>query len=346
MTGFFRQNRWWITRLAALPFQLVGFAILIFILVRSLPGDPIELVTGGQYRPEDYALIQRAMGLDGSLFSQFVRYMGRLAHLDLGDSLITSRPIVDDLMIKLPATFELAIIGLIGTMSCTFAASYVVVMHPDNVFARCLRAYARTAGAVPEFALGVVAIFIFYATLHWAPAPLGRLSSFLEAPPARTHLPLIDALLSGYANVIASMLAHLAMPVGVLVAANTPLLLKILIADLEAVLNSPPTRFRIASGAGHGDVLLSLYRRALPPTVIMTGNVFGHLLGGAITIETLFGLDGLGRFALEALTSADLTVMQGLILVIAAMSLTVNLLVDLLNMLLDPRRRPGVLVES
>ena len=339
------RHRWWLMRIAALPVQLLVFAVLIFVLVRSLPGDPIIMITGGQFRPEDYVIIQKSMGLDGTLSDQFRRYILHLLQLDLGNSIISGRPIIDDLILKLPATFELAIMALIGTLLLTFGASYVIVLHPANWLSRILRAYARTAGAVPEFALGVVAIFVFYATLRWAPAPLGRLSPFVDMPLAITHMPFIDALLNGDVAIIGSMLAHLVLPIGVMVLAHSPGLLKLLIADLEAGLDSAPTRFRIASGARHRDVVLSLYRRALPPTVTMIGNMFGHLLGGAITIETLFGLDGLGRFALEALMSADLTVMQSLVLVVAAISLLVYLLVDLVNMMLDPRRRPGTQVE-
>ena len=346
MTAFFKRNKWWMARVAALPIQLFLFSVLIFAMVRSLPGDPVEIVTGGQYRPEDYAVIQRGMGLDGTLQEQFRRYISKLARLDLGESVISGRPILEDLVLKLPATVELAVIALVGTLAFTFLGSYLVVMHPRNLVARGLRAYARTAGAIPEFAMGVVAIFVFYATLKWAPPPLGRLSPFMDAPPAVTHLPLVDALISLDGAVISSMLAHLVLPVGVMVISHAPVLLKLLIAELEAAMDCAPTRFRIASGAGHLAVMLSLYRRALPPTVTMIGNMFGHLLGGAITIETLFGLDGMGRYTLDALMSADLTVMQSLILVVAALSLVVYLFVDIVNMMLDPRRRPGAQVES
>jgi ABC-type dipeptide/oligopeptide/nickel transport system permease component len=346
MQGFFGRNGWWIVRVGALPMQILVFTILVFLMVRAIPGDPIEIVTGGQYTPEVYATIQHAMGLDGTMTEQLQRYLIKVAQLDLGESLISGRSILEDLVLKLPATFELALLALIGVLALTFFGSYLAVIYPSNWVSRGLMAYVRTAGAIPEFALGVAAIFFFYATLHWAPAPLGRLSPFIDAPPAITHMPLVDALLSGDGSTIRSMLAHLALPIWVMVIAHAPVLMKLLIADLEAAIDAPPTRFRIASGAGRLTVMLSLYRRALPPTVTMIGNMFGHLLGGAITIEILFGFDGMGKFALDALMSADLAVMQSLMLVVAVISLVVYLLVDLVNMLLDPRRRPGKRVDG
>lgn len=346
MRHFLQSQRWWLVRIAALPLQILFFAFVAFFLVRTIPGDPVDVVTGGQYTPEVYARVQKTLGLDGSLLEQLGRYFRKLMSFDLGTSLVTGRSVLDDLTQKLPPTVEIALMALIGILIFTFASSYFAVMHPRNAISRAITIYARMAGTIPEFALGIAAIFIFYAELHWAPAPLGRLSPFIDAPPPVTHMPFVDALLSGDAAAVKSMITHLVLPIGVMVVALSPVLLKLLIADLEASLDAPPTRFRIASGAGHATVLLSIYRRALPATVTMTGTMFGHLLGGAIVIETLFGLDGLGKYAVEAVMSADLTTMQSLLLVIATLSLIVFLLVDLTNMLLDPRRRPGTRMEA
>jgi ABC-type dipeptide/oligopeptide/nickel transport system permease component len=346
MRHFLQRHRWWAVRIGALPLQILLFAFVAFFLVRTIPGDPVEVVTGGQYTPEVYARVQKALGLDGTLLEQLGRYLKKVLSFDLGTSLITGRPILDDLTQKLPATIELALMALLGTLIFTFFCSYVAVIHPRNPLSRVITVYARAAGTIPEFALGIAAIFIFYAVLHWAPAPLGRLSPFVDAPAPITHMPFVDVLLSGDTGALTSMAAHLVLPIGVLVLAQSPVMLKLLIADLEAELDAPPTRFRVASGAGHGTVLLSIYRRALPATVTMTGTMFGHLLGGAIVIESLFGLDGMGKYAIEAVMSADLTTMQSIMLVIAALSLMVFLLIDLTNMLLDPRRRPGTHVDA
>jgi ABC-type dipeptide/oligopeptide/nickel transport system permease component len=346
MDQLFQSQRWWLVRIAALPLQILLFAFVAFFLVRAIPGDPVDVVTGGQYTPEIYARVQKALGLDGTLLEQLGRYLGQLLSFDLGTSLISGRSISDDLIQKLPPTIEIALMALVGMLLLTLAGSYIAVLHPRGAISRLVIFYSRTAGMIPEFALGIVAIFIFYAVLRLAPAPLGRLSPFLDPPPPVTHMPFVDVLLSGDIAAIKSMMAHLILPIGVMVIALTPVMLKLLVADLEASLDAQPTRFRIAAGATHATVLLSVYRRALPATVTMTGTMFGHLLGGAIIIESLFGLDGLGKYAVEAVMSADLTTMQSVLLVIATLSLIVFLLIDLVNMLLDPRRRPGTRVEA
>jgi peptide/nickel transport system permease protein len=340
------RQRWWIWRLATFPVQLVAFALIVFVVVRAIPGDPVETVTGGQYTLEVYASVKHALGLDGTFTEQFWRYMKEIASLDLGNSLISGRSISSDIGQKLPATVELALMALTGTVFFALIFSHLVVMRPRLFLSRILRGYARTAGSIPEFVLGIAAIFVFYATLRWAPPPMGRLSQFLDPPPAVTGMPFIDALISGDGELVRSMLSHLVLPVGVMVLAQVPVLMKILLGDLEAAIEAPMTRFRIATGASRSIVLLSIYRRALPPSVTMVGTMFGYLLGGALVVETMFGLDGIGKYSIDAVQSADLTAMQSVMLVVAGLTLLVFMLVDLINMLLDPRRRPGTREEN
>jgi peptide/nickel transport system permease protein len=341
MRAVWHNQRWWIVRLAALPVQLFCFALVTFFLIRTIPGDPVEIVTGGQHTPEIYLRVQKSLGLDGSLPQQLGSYLGKLATLDLGTSLMTNRPITEELAQKLPATLELALTALASTLLVTFAASLVVILRPDNVVSHATKAFARTAGAIPEFALGIAGILLFYAILHWVPAPMGRLSPWVDEPDRITGLPFVDTLLSGDSDAIWSMAAHLVLPIAVMTVAHAPTLLKVLLSDLDHAIDAAPTRFRIASGARRSTVLLSVYRRALPATITMTGTLFGYLLGGAIIIEFLFGLDGLGKYTVDAVVSSDFTVVQSVVLVVAAMSMIVFLLIDLINMLLDPRRRPG-----
>ncbi len=339
-------QRWWLLRLAVFPVQLAVFALITFVVIRMIPGDPVETVTGGQYTQEVYDAVQKSLGLDGSFLEQLWRYVRQLATLDLGTSLITGRPIAPDIWQKLPATVELAVMALSITAFLAVLGSHLVVLHPRLRIAGLLRGYARTAGSLPEFVLGIAAILVFYATLRWAPPPMGRLSQFVDPPPAVTNLPFVDALLAGDPTVIWSMISHLVLPVGVMVFAQTPVLMKILLGDLEASVSAPMTRFRIASGAPRAVVLLSVYRRALPASVTMLGTMFGYLLGGALVVETMFGLDGIGRYSIDAVMSVDLPAIQSVMLVVAGLTLLVFMLVDLVNMLLDPRRRPGARQED
>jgi peptide/nickel transport system permease protein len=153
---------------------------------------------------------------------------------------------------------------------------------------------------------------------------------------------LVDAALSSDTALLASMLHHLVLPLAVLTLAYAPMLLKLFLRALDESIDAAPTRFRIASGCSRRWVLLSVYRRALPATVAMGGTVFGFLLGGAVVIEQLFGIPGLGQYAVVAVSRADLVSLQGFLVIVAALSLFVFFLVDITTMVLDPRRRPGV----
>jgi peptide/nickel transport system permease protein len=337
-----RRNSWWIKRLCALPVQLMAFAVCVFFLIRTIPGDPVDMVTGGQHTAASYLKVQKQLGLDGTVWDQFQRYMLQLLHFDLGRSLTTGRAVMAELSEKLPETLELTLIAMTGVIALALIGSYRIVMLPDRLGSRILRAYARSAGAIPEFVLGILAIFLFYATLNIAPPPIGRFSPYLDAPHALTGFPVVDVLLSGRLNLAASALGYLALPIGVMILAQAPVLLKLLSADLERAIDSEATRFRLASGADPRAVMMSIYRRALPSSVTMVGIMFGNLFGGAIIIESLFSIDGMGRYSTEAVLSDDLTAIQGIILVGATLSVFVYLLTDVANMLLDPRRRAGL----
>jgi ABC-type dipeptide/oligopeptide/nickel transport system permease component len=346
MTEWLRSQRWWITRLIVLPVHLLAFAIIAFFLVAAIPGDPVVSLTGGQVTKANYAKIKHSLGLDQSLFGQLLHFLRNLAEFNLGTSIASGRTVASEFATRLPATVELALMGIIGVIVASFAGGYMILARPRNPISRALRVYARTAGALPEYCLAVGGIFVFYASFKWLPAPLGRISPQLAVPKKITGLPFLDSILHLDFPAIGSEAAHLVLPVGVLIVANTPVVLRLLVSGLEVAADDPATRFRAASGASPFSVVLSIYRRALPSSITMLGAIFGYLLGGAVILESLFGLGGMGQYAVDAVNSADIVAMRGFLMVVAALSLLVFLLVDLTNQLLDPRRRPGVRSEG
>lgn len=342
MIGWLRRQRWWMVRVAMLPVHLLSFAAFVFVLVRLMPGDPVIRLTGGQnVSAEMLDQARESLGLADSLPVQFVRNLGNLVTFNFGNSLLTGLPVADEIARRLSQTLEIAVLAMVGAALLTLAAGFLVVLRPSNVVSRVVRVYARTAGAVPDFVLGVGGIFLFYTVLRVVPAPTGRFDASLNAPTRVTGFPLLDALLTGDMLVFGSMLAHLALPVLVLVVAYTPIVLKIFIRALDDAVDAPSTRFRIASGGSRKAVYLSIARRALPPTVTMFGTLFGLMLGGIVVIEQLFSQPGMGALGVDAVNNTDIVSLQGFLLVVAALSLLVFLLVDIVNMLLDPRRRPG-----
>jgi ABC-type dipeptide/oligopeptide/nickel transport system permease component len=346
LLGIVRRQRWWAGRIAVLPVHIAVWALVVFFLVRAIPGNPVVIVTGGQYTPAIYAHVKHELGLDGSTFHQLGHYFWQLLHFRLGSSILSGTPVVTELKTRLPATVELALQSMTAVIVTSFIASYVAVMHPKNLLSRIIRGYARTAGAIPEFCVGIALIVIFYAELHWAPAPLGRVSPSITPPASITGFPFLDTILRGDWSVAGNMLEHLILPLTVEIVAQSAVMIRLLISGLEEAVDAPATRFRIASGASRRMVVLSVYRRALPATVAMLGMLFGYLLGGAVILESLFGFAGMGQYMVDAVNSKDFVVMQGVLIVIAAVALTVFLLVDLVNMVLDPRRKPGVRSEG
>ncbi|MGY4857448.1 ABC transporter permease [Cryobacterium sp. AP23] len=341
MKTLFTRNRWWITRVAILPVHLLVFAAVTFFLIRAIPGDPVLTVTDSDVSPEQYEAVKESLGLNGSIAQQLGTHLLRVLTFDLGNAMVSGRPVLEEFAQRLPFTLELVVLAVASVIVFSLLASWVIVFRPRNVLSRALRIYARTAGAIPEFVFAVAAIFFFYATLKWAPAPLGRVDSRQSLPDVVTGFPIIDALLAGDLDVAAAILRHLVLPILVLTVAQSALVIKMLIAGLDEALDAPPTRFRIASGASRGTVLLSVYRRAAPPAVTILGQIVGNLIGGAVIIEGLFGIGGMGQYAVDAINAKDVVAIQGFLIVVSALTIVVFLAIDICNMLLDMRRRPG-----
>lgn len=336
------RQRWWLGRVAVLPIHVFVFAIAAFFLVRIIPGDPARTLAGPDATAESYQQIKEQLGLSGSLASQFGDYVSGLLHLDLGRSILSGRPVLSEVLDRLPGTVELALMAFTALVTVSLLLSLVVLLRPRSIAGRLVNGYSQIAGALPDFVVGVCAIFLFYATLHLVPAPNGRLRPGIQQPESVTGLPFLDCILRGDWTAASSMAPRLMLPVTVLVISTTPLLLKQLLSAIEHARNEPPTLFRVAAGAPLRIVVLSVYRRALPPTVALMGTVFGTLLGGAVILESLFALGGLGTYAVQSVNGTDLTALQGVLVVVAAISMLVFLAVDLVNMWLDPRRKPGV----
>ncbi len=343
----FSNNRWWITRIAVMPVHLLVFAVLAFGLLRLMPGDPVAAILGDQpFTREDYNRLQESLGLSGSIPEQFLTYLQGLLALDLGTSLVSLRPVSGELAVRIPATVELAALGMVACILVSVIASLLAVVRPKSIVARIMTAYSRAAGAIPDFVLAVLGLIFLYATLRVLPAPMGRLSPGLAQPNTVTGFPFLDTMLQGYWDATGDMAAHLVLPIAVLALSQAPIMTNLLITGLRKSIDSPSTLFRIATGASRFTVYLSVYRRAIPSAVTIAGSIFAGLIGGAIIIEQLFGFVGLGSYASTAVAGSDYPALQGFLLVAAALVLVVFLVIDVLNMIIDPRRRPGAEKED
>ncbi|SMH49509.1 peptide/nickel transport system permease protein [Rathayibacter oskolensis] len=347
MTAFLTRNRWWITRALVLPLHIAVFATVAFFLVRLVPGDPVlaRMDTSAGFSQEDYDSAAASMGLGGSLWDQLVRFWQQLLGFDLGTSPITGRPVWTEIMTRLPSTIELVTLGLLGAVLLALTLALVMMLTSNRHLHAALRFYGRLAGSVPDFAVAILGLVLFYTFLRIVPAPIGRVDPGATLP-VITGFPLIDTVISGDGAGFVSLWAHYALPLAVIVLVHTPSLWKQLGLGVEEQVSAPSTLFKIASGATRFSVYRSILRRASASSVVMLGAMFGGLIGGVVVIEQLFGFGGVGTFAITSVETLDFLGLQGFLVVIAALCLIVFFLVDIANMLLDPRRRPGARVDG
>lgn len=347
LRGYLRRNRWWLTRTLALPVHILVFAAAAFFLVRLVPGDPVlaRIDSSGGFSQAEYDRMAEAMGLSGSIWSQFGTFMANLVRFDLGNSAVTGQPVWTELTARLPGTLELIVLGLLLSLLATVALGMVAMTSTGPRVHAALRFYARTTGALPDFAVAIVGLVVFYVALRIVPAPVGRVPPGTQQPLV-LGFPLLDALLTGRLDVVAAIAARYALPLAVIVVVHTSGLWRQLSLGIEEQRTDPATLFKVASGASRRSVYRSVLRRACASAIVMLGAKFGALLGGVIVLEQLFGFGGVGQFALDSVDTLDFLGLQGFLVVIAALSLVTFLVVDIVNMLLDPRRRPGVRMEQ
>lgn len=259
-----RLSEWaWIGRAAGRGVvNFLIFVVVAFFLVQLIPGDPLVSASGGRLSGAALEQARESYGLNGSPVSQFWTYLTSLFSLDLGNSIATGRPVAEDMATRVPATLELIGAGLFFACLISLPMSYLIVTRPTNRFSKVLRSYASSAGAIPpEYVVGILFLFVFFATLAWVPAPSGRLDPILLPPAEVTGFPILDAVIAGDTAAANSYIAHLILPVAVMTVSHSAILVKSLVLALDTEIDSPATRFRIASGAPRRVVVLSVYRR-------------------------------------------------------------------------------------
>lgn len=345
--SWYRSNRWWVLRLARLPLDIFVFATIAFFLVRLLPGDPVSVALSsrsGTVSAASAAAVRTQMGLDGTVWDQLVRFWGGLLRGDLGHSLVTGAPVLDEVFSRLPSTIELILLGLIGSLLLCLALGFLYLRFSNRALRGAIRTYASFATTVPVFVVAIFLIVIFYVVLDWLPAPLGRVSSGVL--PVLTGFPLLDEALTGNWGMLGETTVQYIMPVAAMVLTYTPNLLTQFIGGLDRELVQPTTRFQVAAGVPRRWIFFSVFRRSLSSVVVVFGLFFGSLIGGAVTIESLFGFGGIGALGVRSVQAVDFTALQGFLVVVVAVCLIAMLAVDLANMWLDPRRRPGIESEA
>jgi peptide/nickel transport system permease protein len=328
-------------RLGTAAFLLFGITLMTFWLSHVVPGDPVAAMLGERGSPEQIARKRQELGLDRPLPEQYLRYLMDLSRLDLGRSLRTRRPVLEDLRDCFPATFELATAALVLSLVLGLSLGVGAALWRDRWPDHLLRLLALAGVSMPVFWLALVALLVFYFWLDLLP-PGGRISDYVPAPPRMTGLYLVDSLLAGDAAAFWSSLRHLVLPAFCLGYLTTATLARMVRSQMLEVLEQDYIRTARALGLPRHQILLKYaLKNALLPVVTSLGLAYGSLLSGAVLTETIFSWPGLGRYAVGSMLSLDFPALMGVTLLIAVIYLAVNLLVDLLYAAVDPRIRLG-----
>jgi ABC-type dipeptide/oligopeptide/nickel transport system permease component len=319
---------------------LIGVVIVTFLLTRVLPGDPAVYFAGPAATPQSIADIRKSLGLDKPLPEQFVRYVDDLAHGNLGNSLATGRPVTDEIVSRLPASAELTLFGLIVSVAIAIPLGILAAVKQGSWIDHICRIVATAGVSLPVFFTGLLLVYVFYFRLGWAPAPLGRLDVFYDAPPQVTGFYLIDSLIAGNFEAFRASLSQLILPGATLAIFSLAPIARMTRASMLAVLASDYVRTARASGLSSYTVIVTYaFRNAMLPIVTTLGMVFSFLLGANVLVEKVFAWPGIGSFAVEALLASDYAPVQGFVLTMAIMYVTLNLLIDVLYGIIDPRAR-------
>jgi ABC-type dipeptide/oligopeptide/nickel transport system permease component len=320
--------------------SLIGVVIVTFLLTRALPGDPAAYFAGPAATKEAVEQIRVKLGLDQPLYIQFVRYVGDLARGDLGNSLTTGQPVGHEIKTRLPASAELTLLGLIVSMLIAVPLGILAATRPNSVLDHTCRVISTAGVSLPVFFTGLILIYVFYYLLGWAPAPLGRLDTFLSAPPHVTGFYLIDSLIAGDGEVFLASLKQLILPALTLGIFSLAPIARMTRASMLAVLASDFVRTARASGLTPFTVVVTYaFRNAMLPVITTLGMVFSFLLGANVLVEKVFAWPGIGSFAVEALIASDFAPLQGFVLTMAVMYVALNLVIDILYGVIDPRVR-------
>ena len=278
--------------------------------------------------------------LDKPLPIQFVRYVNDLVHGNLGNSLSTGRPVVTEIASRLPASAELTLLGLILSMVIAVPLGILAAVKQGSWIDHTCRVVATAGVSLPVFFTGLLLVYVFYYILGWSPAPIGRLDAFSSVPPNITGFYTIDTLLTGNVETFRASLSQLILPAFTLGIFSLAPIARMTRASMLAVLASEFVRTARASGLDNRTVIITYaFRNAMLPVVTTLGMVFSFLLGANVLVEKVFAWPGIGSYAVEALLQSDFAPVQGFVLTMAVMYVALNLLIDILYGVIDPRVR-------
>lgn len=326
-------------RLFWLVFVMLGMTLIVFVVTHIIPADPAKVVAGDTADAATVERIRKELGLDRPLAEQYLIYLKGLLRGDLGKSILTSRPVLDDLKDYFPATLELAILSMTLALVLGVGLGILSALQQGRLVDNLIRFFATLWVGMPVFWFALMMLILFYGRLKWLPAG-GRITNTLQPPPHITGLFTVDALLSLRFRELGDILMHLIMPVTVLALGRVAELARMTRASMLEVMRLDYIRTARAKGLAERTVIIRhALKNAALPIITIVGIQFGHMLGGVVLVEAVFQWPGMGRYAVQSITSVDFPAVIGVAILASFVFVLVNLFVDLLYTFVDPRIR-------
>jgi len=321
----------------ALP-SVFGVIVISFVLTRALPGDPAVYFAGDMADKDSIEQVRQSLGLDKSWAEQFTIYVRNLINGDWGTSLSTGRSVTEELLTRLPASLELTLIALGLAILAALPLGVLAATRPNSWVDHLCRVMVTAGVSLPTFFTGLFLVYIFYYFLGWSPSPLGRLSIVYLSPPHVTGFYTIDSLLAGDQETFVASIAQLILPAATLGLFALAPIARMTRAAMLGALASDFIRTARANGLSNRVVLVTYaFRNAALPVLTTLGMVFSFLLGANVLVEKVFSWPGIGSFAIQALVASDYAAVQGFVLAMALLFVCVNLFIDVLLTMVDPR---------
>jgi peptide/nickel transport system permease protein len=333
--------RYILRRLALLVPLIIGVTLLAFVISNAVPADPVTANLGQKAMsdPKIVAAFRAEWGLDRPPAEQYIVYLRNLISGDLGRSIKSRRAVTEDLASYLPATIELATTAILFGVTVGVALGLLSALRRNTWVDHGARVISLFGVSTPVFWLALVALYIFYARLGWVAGP-GRLDAGLAPPPHVTGLYTVDSLLAGDWKTFSNAVSHLILPALVLASYTTGLITRVTRSSMLEVLGLDYIRTARAKGLADNKIVVRhALRNALIPLITVVGFSYGNLLAGTVLTEAIFAWPGIGQYAYRASTSLDFPAIMGVSLLIALIFISINLIVDVLYFVVDPRLR-------
>jgi peptide/nickel transport system permease protein len=329
-------------RLILLVGTLLGVLTVTFFLTHILPGSPEAMILGRRPTVEQIEIVRKQLGLDLPLYQQYFRFIGEIAQGHFGKSFLTNQPVLKDIGERLMATVELTTLAMIAIIILGIPIGVLSAVKANKPIDHVVRTLSVMGVALPSFMLGMMLQMLFYGYLRWLPLQ-GRMTStvLLDHPfPSVTGLYLVDTLLAGDTVAFWDAAAHIVLPLLTLTLALLPLVARTTRNLMVEVLSEEYVRTNFAYGLPRRQIYFRYALKAtLIPLLTVIGLTYGYLLGGAVVAEYVFDWPGIGSYVVRAIIQSDYPAAIGVTMFLAAAYLIINLLVDLLYFVVDPRLR-------